>query len=317
MPYFPNPFANKSSVQHNKDTEDKTGNKEVTTKKRDRSSASPEVFNKKQKEASTPDSECSVQHILGTGENEILTEASSEMGDTDSDESATTNENMEDMMERLLRKYDRRGSKRLKEELGPLKSDLEKLRKELKPVFEIVKKVSQLETQINKTGSRMSRMEREDRKNNMIVHGLSEASNETYHERHLAIQELANRLKLKEIDYSESRRLGSKAAKKPRPLLIRFIRYRDKAEVLAQSKLLRGSSIAVSDDLSHEERRSRAILNSKRKEIISKDKKAVCRIRNGTLFVTSDDHHQQYHVNETSNTLEEGNSRSQQSSMEY
>jgi hypothetical protein len=113
---------------------------------------------------------------------------------------------------------------------------------------------------------------------------LTEVNNESFRDIHSAIQDLAKKVNLKEIDYSQLRRLGGYAAKNPRPLMVKFIRYRNKAEILANWKLLNGTGISVSDDLSQEERKAKAILNNKRKEIMLKEKKAVCRIGNGTIY---------------------------------
>jgi hypothetical protein len=315
MSYFQNLFSNKSPSnpeEPSKTSEsDKIDSLDNNRKKRDRNSVSvdnsPELVTKKQK-----DLQLTPEDVNKSVKSNTLVEIScSNMGDTDSDESANHNENMEEMVERLLRKYDRRSSKRLKDELGTVKADLAKIQQDLKPVQEIAKKVSYLEAQVTELRSNAVNHEREERRNNLIVHGLTEVNNESFRDRHSAIQELAKKVNLKEIDYSESRRLGGYAAKKPRPLMVKFIRYRDKAEILANWKLLNGTGISVSDDLSKEERKARAILNNKRKEIMLKDKKAVCRIRNGTLFSKTDEGENRYKVDKMTGLLEEQRQRIQ------
>jgi hypothetical protein len=98
--------------------------------------------------------------------------------------------------------------------------------------------------------------------------------------------------------------------------LYRIRGYRDKAEILANWKLLNGTGISVSDDLSQEERKARAILNNKRKEIMLKDKKAVCRIRNETLFSKTGEGEKRYKVDKMTGLLEEQRQRIQGDHMD-
>jgi hypothetical protein len=91
--------------------------------------------------------------------------------------------------------------------------------------------------------------------------------------------------------------------KKKRPLLINIVGYREKAEILSKWKLLKGTGVTIGDDPFPEERKTRAMLNSKRKDITQFDKMAKCRIRNGVMSVQSKGNDERYRVNEANWTL--------------
>jgi hypothetical protein len=95
------------------------------------------------------------------------------------------------------------------------------------------------------------------------------------------------------------------------PLLIKMIRFREKADILGKWKLLKGTGIS-SEDCSPDERKARAILNKKRKEILDADNTASCKIRNGNMTVTVNGREEHYKVNENTWILEK-KTRNQQS----
>jgi hypothetical protein len=91
-----------------------------------------------------------------------------------------------------------------------------------------------------------------------------------------------------------------------------MIRFREKADILGKWKLLKGTGISISEDCSPDERKARAIMNKKRKEILDADNTASCKIRNGNMTVTVNGREEHYKVNENTWILEK-KTRNQQS----
>jgi hypothetical protein len=207
-------------------------------------------------------------------------------------------ENMEDVFERLLRESERRTLNLIKDEIREtVKDEITKLREELRPVFDLSKTICDVEEKVEHLRKQTQRLDKSERRYNIVVHGLHEKDKETYQDRDAEVKKLARTLKLNVIDYSEAKRIGSMSNRKPRPMLIELIRYRDKAEILSRWTHLKGSGITIADDLTKEERRIKAILIEKKKEIQNTNRKAQCSLRDGSLQVWDGVRRQRFIVN--------------------
>jgi hypothetical protein len=228
-----------------------------------------------------------------------MSESEEEMAHQDESE-----ETMEGMIDRLLRQSERRQNKRWKEEISLIADQFESLRQELQPVFAAVDKLPRIEQGLNSASVQIAQISRTERRNNIIVHGVPEKTDETFRDRDAEIERISKLLKLNKMDYSEAIRLGKKLQDKSRPLLIKLMRFREKAEIQSKSSLLKGSGISISDDLSPDERKVRGLLNAKRKAIMNDDKKAQCKIRNGAMTAQTKGQTEVYKVNTSTWTLE-------------
>jgi len=112
------------------------------------------------------------------------------------------------------------------------KSTEELIIRELKPLSDLVLRVNNIEQTMNITQTVLKSIVNSDKKKNVIIHGIQEIANETYKDRNKAIDDLATKLDIPKIDYDETYRIGKPVAGKERPQLIKFLRTRDKTEVM-------------------------------------------------------------------------------------
>lgn len=158
------------------------------------------------------------------------------------------------------------------------------IKTELQPVHDLLDTVKQLSADVNQTKSEILRMHKNDKRKNVIVYGLPETKNESYAERQKVIENFATTLRIPTLDYDDAFRLGKVTADKARPLLIKFLRQRDKQLVLQACKNLKGTNISVRDDMTIEERKANAALLKKRAEILKSHPHANIKVRNGLLY---------------------------------
>jgi len=188
------------------------------------------------------------------------------------------NESMEEMMNRLLANSERRTISTLRDVIK------EEIQEQLEGFKLLTEKVEEVNEEVQAVKTSVHQLEAAARRNNLIIQGIAENEKETHSDRHEALQKLAKRLKIDNFDYSECIRLG-KNGHYSRPLLVKMLRYRDKMEVKAAARHLKGSKIYINDDMSPQERQADGILRKKRREIMGRDKNAKCSIKAVKLFV--------------------------------
>lgn len=208
------------------------------------------------------------------------------MGDSDSEhdetvESAQMASIIDSDIEKLIRNSEERTSQMYKFEL-------EKLGNSLKKQFRAVtQKCAELETSIKQKDARIEQLERTIKRNNIIVYGLKEAAKETFEERSACITDLG-RLLSTHIDFSEAFRIGKPKQDANRPLLIKFLRYRDKIAILEAAREAKLTGVSISDDMTVTERKIRSALVIEKKRVKEGSPAAVCKIRGNRLFVQAD-----------------------------
>ena len=93
-------------------------------------------------------------------------------------------------------------------------------------------------------------LEDHSRRNNIIVEGLPEKENENKEILQASVRELLN----KKLDVNppsdDMHRLGKKAGKKPRPVLIKLKSHGDKQDCIRAAPRLKGTNIYINDDVS-------------------------------------------------------------------
>jgi hypothetical protein len=85
------------------------------------------------------------------------------------------------------------------------------------------------------------------------------------------------------FDYNHAYRLGKIPGK--RPIKVELMRFRDKLEIVSKASALKATNISIKDDLLPEERKTRAVLLSKRKELKASFPSATFTVRNDFLLV--------------------------------
>ena len=118
----------------------------------------------------------------------------------------------------------------------------------------VIKRLETLETE-------SERQEQYSRRENLILHGLTEETGETYRSLRKRATDLLNEV-IKDKEWTESdilrtHRLGksrSSANSKPRPLIIRFVQFHDKLTVLGARAQFKTKGIGVKCDLTQKQR---------------------------------------------------------------
>lgn len=139
-------------------------------------------------------------------------------------------------------------------------------------VSEIKEKVSKVELENIQLKARLSVVERKLRNKNLVFYGVQEHQNENDRDILKTVQDLIkNKLEIKDFNISEvsnAFRLGKKLDNgKIRPLLIEFITYFRKKEVISKRTKLKGSKIFINEDLTNEDRKEKNVLIKVAKEV--------------------------------------------------
>ncbi|XP_077534579.1 uncharacterized protein LOC144146509 [Haemaphysalis longicornis] len=115
------------------------------------------------------------------------------------------------------------------------------------------------------------------RKNNLIVYGLADTVNETWAQseaRVIAFCSEKLNVAISAAAIERAHRLGRYTAEKARPIVMRFLSFKDKERVLAVAAKLKGTEFALSEDYS-----SKVILERKKLIQFAKDREAEYKLR--------------------------------------
>jgi hypothetical protein len=201
---------------------------------------------------------------------------------------------LKDMMQTLLQQSENRQNEQRKNEMQELTNSF---KEHLEPLKAIADKLPILEFEISNLKQRISSLEKHDKKLNVIIHGLREVEKEGVKERDDVIKQLATLLRLPAIDYADAYRVGRNINNKPRPLIVKLIRFKDKIDILKSKRQLKGTDVFINDDLTTDERKSNSKLQEKKSDIMRINNRAKCSIRFGKLHVESEGKHETFYVN--------------------
>ena len=93
--------------------------------------------------------------------------------------------------------------------------------------------------------------ERYSRRNCLLIHGLTETKTEDTDEMVLDVINNKLNIEMSQISIDRSHRLGKRKGpgQKPRAIIVKFTRYKDRHHVFTNKKLLKGSGISVTESL--------------------------------------------------------------------
>lgn len=138
-----------------------------------------------------------------------------------------------------------------------MKQDMKQMRESVEGKIDGVKKeVQKMETRLENQDTRIILMEKEVRKRNIIIYGIEEKMEENWKTlKEIIIAFLKNTMevetKLEEID--EFYRMGKKVPNKNRPIMLKFITYWKKQEIIRSTGKLKGTKIFLDQDLTAKE----------------------------------------------------------------
>lgn len=112
--------------------------------------------------------------------------------------------------------------------------------------------VSKFDEQISELMLKVDDLENRGRRNNLIIYGLEEPNKETYEELEATVKNniFHEILGVTVNGIERCHRLGRKTSEKPRPVILKFVDYREKIAVLKASPQLKDTDFSLSDDFS-------------------------------------------------------------------
>ena len=186
----------------------------------------------------------------------------------------------------------------IQETVSTLKNDLQSVSQRVKDVEEnqelqrldidhCADKLDLLESRISDIEDKAEKQEQYSRRENIILHGVSEVSDENYETTRKRVTQIFNNtVKDKtwhENDIHRSHRLGNHNAKKPRPIIVRLVNFQDKLTILKARDDLQKCAIGVANDLTKNQRKELSKL---------REKKQKGYYKNGVLNVVPNDDNQ-------------------------
>jgi len=133
-------------------------------------------------------------------------------------------------------------------------------------------------------------MEGQSRRNNIIIDGIGESVSENWSDCEGKVKKLlSEKLQIdhRRIELERAHRTGKPSSSlpstRPRPIVAKFLRYKDKLEVLGKAKALKGTNIFINEDFPE-------AVRQKRKELLPAMRTAraegkIAYLRNDKLIV--------------------------------
>jgi len=165
-----------------------------------------------------------------------------------------------------------------KQDLADLRADI---RKDTETLFEPMK------LSLQKVTKSVNGLERVVRKNNIIIHGITEVANETLSMLVTVIRSFLDGIGLKNILLDNVMRMGKSVVGTNRPILLKLVSFLDKKLIFAAAKSAKTNSqkIYLNDDLSKEDQKQHKILREFFKTIKARDNDIKMSIRGSVLQV--------------------------------
>lgn len=144
-------------------------------------------------------------------------------------------------------------------------------------------KVTILENRDKQYSEQLNFIQKELRKNNLIIFGLVEEDEEDILQKVLDLFNNTLKVSVEATEINITYRFGKK--EKSRPVLVKFVTTFKKIEVLKNGKLLKNTQVAISNDLTKEDREKQKILRDHLK--IAKAENLEAKIVRNQLLVNS------------------------------
>lgn len=167
-----------------------------------------------------------------------------------------------------------------------LKQEINNIREEIFHKIQILEQENlQLKDENKNLNSRLSFLEKQQKKYNIVLYGLQE-NNEDLLNAVLKIFNNHLNINCQENAIRDLHRIGrEKSEKTPRPIVIEFLSYRLKNEILNNAKKLKSTGIYLAKDYIQEEYQARKFLAEQLK--IARKEHPESNIKNNTLVVNA------------------------------
>ena len=145
----------------------------------------------------------------------------------------------------------------LKKEVTDLKSSIEHTNADPNDFSDPVDEIYDYQVDPEYVTSKLIDLEDRSRKNSLTMDGISESRNETLEECEEEIQKIFNeKLGIKNVQiervHRSKRSKSNNDSEKPRTIVCMLLNYKQKEEILRNTKELKGSNIVINEDFCHE-----------------------------------------------------------------
>ena len=125
----------------------------------------------------------------------------------------------------------------------------DRLEKE-KIIKDLKEEVTYLRGKVDDITAETDRQEQYSRRNCLLIHGLPESKNENTDLLAMEAIETKMNIKITDNDIDRTHRIGKpKNNGKPRPVIIKFVRYNDRKKIFSSKKLLKDSGVSITESL--------------------------------------------------------------------
>ena len=130
-----------------------------------------------------------------------------------------------------------------------LTSKFDEIEKERKEKDELINslqiEVSSLKVEVKNLENKTHGQEQYSRRNCLLIHGLNETKTENTGEMALDVISDKLNMKMSQVSIDRSHRLGKRKGQKPRAIIVKFTRYKDRNHVFRNKEFLKGSGILL------------------------------------------------------------------------
>lgn len=152
-------------------------------------------------------------------------------------------------------------------------------------------KISKLEQINNQLSEKVKDLTRDSKKNNILIFGVEESEGEDIYDTVTALFIDILKVPINKSEINQAYRFGN-GAMNARPIVVKFVNFHKKLDILKNGYALKGTPITVSSDLIKEDREKQKILLKHQKQ--ARSQQLVAKIRNNKL-----------HINDTIYTVED------------
>ena len=125
----------------------------------------------------------------------------------------------------------------------------DRLEKE-KIIKDLKEEVTYLRGKVDDITAEADRKKQYPRRNFLLIHGIPENKNENTDVLAMEVIDTQMDIKITENDIDRTHRIGKpKNNGKPRPVIIKFVRYNDRKKVFSSRKLLKDSGLLITESL--------------------------------------------------------------------
>ena len=123
-------------------------------------------------------------------------------------------------------------------------------KKKIIEVSDLSEKVTYLRGKVDSITAETDRQEQYSRRNCLLIHGIPENKNENTDVLTMEVIDTMIDIKIVENNIDRTHRIGNqKKNGKPRPVIIKFVRYNDRKKVFSSKKLLKDSGVSITESL--------------------------------------------------------------------